>query len=159
MKKKLLLIFLSVASSIHIDAQTPLQTYVISSDTTTQQFLNHDYWQVLDDENSSFTIQEVQQKPLSDEFTYITKSSKNISTQTTWFRFNLKNNTQKDLNISIASDATQADFYIPDSNGIMHHFLTGKTVSWQRKDGYKKANAIPFIIMQGRQKTIYLKNI
>ena len=157
MKKKLLLIFLSVASSMHIDAQTPLQTYVISSDTTTQQFLNHDYWQALNDENSRFTIQDVQKKPLSDQFAYITKSSKKSFTQTTWFRFNLENNTGKNLDISIASDAAQADFYIPDSNGIMHHFLTGKAVSWQRKDGYKKANAIPFTIMQGRQKMIYLK--
>ncbi|MDP4286271.1 MAG: ATP-binding protein [Bacteroidota bacterium] len=157
MKKKLLLVLLTVASSMHIDAQTSLQPYVISSDTTTQLFLNHDYWQALDDENSSFTIQEVQQKPLSDQFNYITKNSKKISTQTTWFRFNLENNTGKNLNISIASDAAQADLYIPDSNGIMHHFLTGKAVSWQRKDGYKKANAIPFTIMQGRQKMIYLK--
>ena len=157
MKKKLLLILLTVASSMHIDAQTSLQPYVIISDTATQLFLNHDYWQALDDENSSFTIQEVQQKPLSDQFNYITKNSKKSFTQTTWFRFNLENNTGENLNISIASDAAQADFYIPDSNGIMHHFLTGKAVSWQRKDGYKKANAIPFTIMQGRQKMIYLK--
>ncbi|HSN09206.1 MAG TPA: 7TM diverse intracellular signaling domain-containing protein, partial [Hanamia sp.] len=157
MKKKLLLLFLSVASSMHIDAQTPLQTFVISSDTATQLFLNHDYWQALDDENSSFTIQDVQKKPLSDQFNYITKSSKKSFTQTTWFRFNLENNTGKNLDMSIASDAAQADFYIPDSNGIMHHFLTGNAISWQRKDGYKKANAIPFTIRQGRQKMIYLK--
>ena len=157
MKKKLLLVLLTVASSMHIDAQTSLQPYVITSDTTIQLFLNHNYWQALNDENSSFTIQEVQQQPLSDQFTYITKNSKKNSTQTTWFRFNLENNTGKNLDISIASDAAQADFYIPDSNGIMHHFLTGKAVSWERKDGYKKANAIPFTIIKGRQKVIYLK--
>ena len=157
MKKKLLLVLLTVASSIHIDAQTPLQTYVISSDTTTQLFLNHDYWQELNDENGSFTIDDVQKKPLVDQFAYVAKGGKKSFTHTTWFRFNLENNTGKNLDISIASDAPQADLYIPDSNGIMHHFLTGKAVSWQRKDGYKKANAIPFTIRQGRQKMIYVK--
>jgi two-component system, NtrC family, sensor kinase len=156
MKRKLLLVFLSFTSSMHIHAQT-LQTYVINSDTTTQLFLNHDYWQELNDENGSFTINDVQKKPLVDQFAYVAKSGKKSFTHTTWFRFNLENNTGKNLYISIASDAAQADFYIPDSNGIMHHFLTGKAVSWQRKDGYKKANAIPFTIMQGQQKMIYLK--
>jgi len=156
MKQKLLLVFLSFATSIQIQAQT-LQTYVINSDTTTQLFLNHDYWQELDDEKSSFTIDEVQKKPLVDQFAYVSKSGKKSFTRTTWFRFNLENNTGKNLNVSIASDAAQADFYIPDSNGIMHHFLTGKGISWQRKDGYKKANAIPFTIRRGRQKMIYLK--
>ena len=157
MKKKLLLVLLTVASSIHIDAQTSLQTYLIKSDTTTQLFLNHDYWQELNDKNGSFTIDDVQKKPLVDQFAYVAKSGKKSFTHTTWFRFNLENNTGKNLNISIASDAAQVDFYIPDSNGIMHHFLPGKGISWQRKDGYKKANAIPFTIMQGRQKMIYLK--
>lgn len=157
MKKKLLIICLTIAASMHMDAQTSLRPYVISSDTTTQLFLNHDYWQALNDENSDFTIQEVQKKPLVDQFAYVAKSGKKSFTHTTWFRFNLENNTGKNLDISIASDGPQADFYIPDSNGIMHHFLTGNAVSWQRKNGYKKVNAIPFTIRQGRQKMIYLK--
>jgi two-component system, NtrC family, sensor kinase len=159
MMKKLLLVFFIIASFIQIDAQSPARTYVITSDTATQQFLDNNYWQVLADKNSSFTIGEVQKEPLSNQFVYVTKKSKPAFTETTWFRFNLKNNTGKIENLSIASNAAVADFYIPDSNGIMHHYLTGNEITWSKKDGFKKDNAIPFEINQGRQMMIYLKTL
>jgi two-component system, NtrC family, sensor kinase len=159
MKNKWLLIFLSIASFLQMDAQAPIHTYVINSDTSTQQFLGNNYWQVLNDKNSSYTIDEVQKEPLSSQFAYITKNSKPAFTKTTWFRFNLKNNTGKALNLSFVSNAAQADFYIPDSNGIMHHFITGNEIEWNKKDGFKKDNAIPFEINQGQQIMIYLQTL
>ncbi|MCB0740968.1 MAG: ATP-binding protein [Chitinophagaceae bacterium] len=157
MKKNLLLLFLSIAFFVKTEAQSHLRTYEINSDTTTQQFLDNNYWQVLEDKNSSFTINDVQKEPLANQFTYFTKNSKIPFTKTSWFRFNLKNNTGKTLHLSIISDAPKADFYIPDSNGIMHHFITGSEVSWHSKDGFKNANAIPFEINEGQQIMIYLK--
>ena len=157
MKKNLLLIFFSIASFMQIDAQAPLRTYVINSDTATQQFLDNNYWQALNDKNSSYTIDEVQKEPLTNQFSFVTKTSKPAFTKTTWFRFNLKNNTGKILNLSVASRAAVADFYIPDSNGIMNHYVTGNEITWSKKDGFKKENAIPFEINQGKQIMIYLK--
>jgi signal transduction histidine kinase len=155
--KRLLLVFFIVASFSQLDAQSPVHTYEITTDTATQQFLNNNYWQVLPDKNSNFTIEEVQKIPLSDQFTYVGKTRKPAFTQTTWFRFSLKNNTGKILNLSIASNAAVADFYIPDSNGIIHHYLTGNEITWRKKDGFKTNNAIPFGIKQGQQIVIYLK--
>jgi two-component system, NtrC family, sensor kinase len=159
MTKKLLLVFFIIASFKQINAQSLVRPYAITSDTATQQFLDNNYWQVLADKNSSFTIGEVQKEPLTDQFVYLTKNSKTAFTETTWFRFNLKNNTGKNLNLSIASNAAVADFYIPDSNGIMHHYLTGNEITWRKKDGFKKDNAIPFEIKQGQQIMIYLKTL
>jgi len=159
MKNKLLLIFLSITFFVKMDAQAQLHAYVITSDTATQQFLDNNYWQVLNDKNSSFTIAEVQKEPLTDQFVYVTKNSKPAFTETTWFRFNLKNNTGKILNLSIASNAAVADFYIPDSNGMVHHYVTGNEITWSKKDGFKKDNAIPFEIKQGQQMMIYLKTL
>ena len=159
MTKKLLLVFFIIASFMQINAQSLVRSYVITADTATQQFLDNNYWQVLDDKNSSFTIGEVQKEPLTDQFVYVTKNSKPAFTETTWFRFNLKNNTGKNLNLSIASNAAVADFYIPDNNGIIHHYLTGNEITWRKKDGFKKDNAIPFEIKQGQQIMIYLKTL
>jgi two-component system NtrC family sensor kinase len=158
-EKKLLLIFLSFTFFAQISAQTPACTYVITADTALQQFLDNKYWQVLNDKNGKFTINDVQKEPLASQFCYFTKNSNDRFTRTTWFRFNLKNNAGKNLAISIAADATEADFYIPDSTGMMHHFLTGREVAWHNKDGFKKNNAIPFEIKQGEQITIYLKTV
>jgi signal transduction histidine kinase len=158
MMKKLLLVFFIIAS-LQTDAQSPAHTYVITSDTATQQFLDNNYWQVLADKNSSFTIAEVQKEPLTNQFVYVTKNSKPAFTETTWFRFNLKNNTGKILNLSIASNAAVADFYIPDSNGMVHHYVTGNEITWSKKGGFKKDNAIPFEIKQGQQIMIYLKTL
>src|SRR6185437_12687605 len=157
MKKKLLLIFLSIAFFGKTNAQ--VHTYVITSDTAAKQFLDNNYWQVLNDKNSSYTIDEVQKEPLTGQFEYITKNTKPAFTKTTWFRFNLKNNTGKALNLSVVSNAAKADFYIPDSNGIMHHFITGSEITWSKKDGFKKDNAIPFEMNKGQQMMIYLKTL
>ena len=159
MKKKLFLAFLSIAFILKIDAQTLPRTYVISADTATQQFLDNNYWQVLNDKSSSFTIDDVQKEPLAGQFAYFTRDSKNHFTKTTWFRFNLKNNAGKPLQISIASEDAEADFYIPDSGGIMHHYITGWAIGWDKKNGFKKNNAIPFEIMQGQQMMVYLKTL
>ncbi|MEO6845024.1 MAG: 7TM diverse intracellular signaling domain-containing protein [Ginsengibacter sp.] len=55
------------------------------------------------------------------------------------------------------SAALKNNFYIPDSNGVVHHYLTGYLVPWNQKDGLKKDNAIPFEMKQGAQIMIYLK--
>jgi len=149
MKKEFLLVLLTVTSFVQINAQTLPRQYVITADTATKQLLDNDYWQVLQDENGKFTIDDVQHEPLANQFTNFTKNSKDNFAKTTWFRFNIKNSTGKILKLSISSDAAVTDFYVPDSNGIMHHFTTGTEIPWRKKNGFKKDNAIPFEMKPG----------
>ena len=157
--KSLLLMIFSATSFLQVSAQDTTRTYIITNDTVSQQFLDNNYWQVLQDKNSRFTIADVQKKPLSNQFIYFTKNSKDNSAKTTWFRFNIKNNSGKPIFLSIASDAGEANFYIPDSNGIIRHFLTGKEIPWNKKEGFKKDNAISFELKQEDQKILYLQTV
>jgi two-component system NtrC family sensor kinase len=159
MKKLLLLLFLVLASFAQIFGQNLPRTYVITADTTEQQFIDNSYWQALIDKDGKFTVADVQKEPLSSRFAYYTKTGEANFPRTTWLRFNLKNNAGKALDLSIAVEAPEADIYIPDSNGMMHHLVTGKEVTWSRKDGFKKDNAVPFELKQGGQISIYLKTI
>ncbi len=159
MAKWLLLAILAVGPILQLTAQNTPRTYIITGDTATQQFLDNSYWQVLNDKSGTFTVDDVQKEPLSNQFIYFTKNSKDSFAKTTWFRFNIENNAGRPLHLSIASDAAEADFFIPDSNGVFHHFLTGKEITWNKKDGFKIDNAIPLEIKQGEQKMIYLKTV
>jgi two-component system NtrC family sensor kinase len=159
MKKPLLLFLLVFASFSQIFAQGSLRPYVITADTVTQKFIDNTYWQALEDKDSKFTLADVQQEPPANQFAYVANKSEVSSSSTTWFRFILKNSAGKTLNLSIAVNATEAEVYIPDSIGVMHRFVTGKDVTWGRKDGFKQDNAVPFELKQGGQINIYIKTI
>ena len=158
MRKKLLLFLFFAACWQHINAQTQQRIFIISSDTATKLILDNNDFQALKDDKGKFTFDQVRSKPLVNEFKYFNKDSSTDLANGYWFRFILKNESGKTITLSTTGGmASKADYYIPDTNGVIRHYLSGEMVPWHQKDGFKLNNFVSFTIKEGAQITIYLK--
>ncbi|MGN6616218.1 MAG: sensor histidine kinase [Ilyomonas sp.] len=156
--KKIFLVLLSAASFLQIKAQTKPNVYVITSDSATKQILDSKYLKALKDANGKFTINQVREKPLVNQFKYFNKDSSDDLANTYWFRFTLKNESGKTITLSTAGKiASKVHYYIPDTNGVIQHYLSGEQVPWHQKDGFKKNNYISFSMKDHAEITIYVK--
>jgi two-component system, NtrC family, sensor kinase len=157
MRKKLLLFLFFAACWLQMNAQTKQPVFVIRSDTVTKLILDNNDFQALKDDKGKFTFDQVRSKPLVNEFKYFNKDSSTDLANGYWFRLILKNESGKTITLSITGGmAGKVDYYIPDTNGVIRHYLSGEMVPWHQKDGFKLNNFVSFTIKEGAQITMYL---
>lgn len=156
---RLLLFFLLVIScSLKSTAQNLRPTqFQLQSDTITRQEINSSFWYILDDEEGRFTIDDVIKEPLKSKFFQIGNNRQSTSAfvSTHWLRYAVKNVMNREAEICFYTAAEKSDFYIFRQNNKEEHFVTGTTYPWSKKEGFKKANAIPWNLMPGEEVTVY----
>ena len=141
-------------------AQTNLPpVYEIKSDSAYQQELANNFYQILDDKEGSWTIEQVKKSPISNQFRDRKIKPKGIDTlvNTYWFRFSLKNTTAHDVSMALQAFGDKADFYLFDSIGKSIHFVTGNKVDWSKRNGIKTDFTIPIRLKINETIIIYYK--
>jgi signal transduction histidine kinase len=156
--KKLLLFLFCVASFAKTNAQTKAPAFVITSDTAAKLILNNNYYQSLKDDKEKFSFDEVRSEPLVNQFKSFSNDSTDDVSNAYWFRFIFKNGTGKTITLSTTGGtASKVDYYLPDTNSVIRHYVSGEIVPWHQKDGFKKNNYVSFTMKAGAEITVYLK--
>jgi two-component system, NtrC family, sensor kinase len=130
--------------------------YQIQTDTLEYFELDHDFWQVLNDPKATYTINQITQPALSAQFHHLqtgTNHPDNFSS-THWLKYQLKNTMNRRAEIAFSTGSDQSDYYLFRKDSAMAHFITGRTVPWEKRDGLKKATAIPFSLAPGETGTV-----
>ena len=134
--------------------------YEIKTDTAFDITLDNTYWQMLEDPEGKWTIDEVSRPPVADKFHANTTKTKEIfgldySIKTFWLRYRFKNNMKHEARITIPKNVTHADLYTPGSDGKWNHKLTGTTVPWSKRQDIKRITTITYRIQPGEELLIY----
>src|ERR1700745_1340532 len=109
MKKILILSILFTLLFIKIIAQNNLPAvFEIKTDTSEYVPLNDSNWQMLEDREGKWTINDVSNSTIADKFHLNTTKAKGIdySINTLWFRYHFKNDMNHDARIAIPEDFT-----------------------------------------------------
>ncbi len=144
--------------SLRVNAQAARPpAYEIKSDTAFKQDIEYVYWQLLEDKEGKWTIEQVSRPPLADKFHDSLNNLKGIDTtaRANWFRYRLKNTMDHPVKIALESHSEQDEFYFLKSGGKWDHFITGDLYPWNKKDGFKDGNYIPVIIQPGGELIAY----
>src|SRR5262245_43271281 len=159
MRKIVLLLLASfLFFSIDLSAQNNLPpAYEITTDSFSKRELDKQYWQILEDPKNELTIEQVSRSAHTNNFHLdSTKDSKiNLSINTYWFRYRLKNVMGHNAKICLITDANQSDYFLFQATGKFVHKLSGLFVPWKRLDGLKLVRAIPVEIKPGEELIIY----
>ena len=143
---------------IHVCAQSSLPpAFDLISDTSLRLEIDTAHRQILEDKEGKWTIDEVNKLPLIDRFRYssILKPIKDSAFAAYWFRYRIKNQTGKQSQIAFSAFNETSDFYIQSRDGKWQHLTSGYFSNWEKRDGLKAANVVPFIIHPNEELLIY----
>ena len=129
----------------------------ISADTALFRDVDKEYWQILEDPSGKLDLKAVSQSPLVDSFYHLDQRKDEPGIHTCWFRFRLKNTSEYEVNISLSSQASRADFYILSDSSATRHLATGVHYSWANKDGLKRINAVPLVLNPDELAHVYFR--
>ncbi len=154
----MLMTLLSITKGIAQDNLPP--AYEIQTDTAVSIRLDDGYWQMLEDPEGNWKIDQVSQSPLADKFHANTTKSTQIfgldyTINTFWLRYRFKNSMKHEARITIPKNVTHADLHTPASDGKWNHKLTGTTVPWSKRDNLKRITTVIYIIQPGEELLIY----
>ena len=153
MKKNIFLLFLYFFVLNELIAQNILPpVYEIKSDTIDFQQLGTNSWQILADIDGKLTVDQVS---VSNRFHDATLKIDDTLAKAYWIKYSLKNAMITEAGIALNSLSDYDDFYIAQSGGKWKHFVSGQKYDWNKKDGLKKVNCIPFPMAPGEQVLIY----
>ena len=144
-----------------LTGQVPFPSvYEINSDTAVAIRLDDAYWQMLEDTEGKWTIDEVSRSPIADKFHANTTKTTGIlsvdySIHTYWMRYRFKNAMKHEVRIIIPKDVTNADFYTLGSDGKWNHKKTGTTVPWSERDDLKRTTTVIYTIQPGEELLFY----
>ena len=143
---------------IHTCAQSTLPTVLdLISDTSLRLEIDTAHRQVLEDKQGKWTINEVNKLPLTERFRYssILQPVNDSVFAAYWFRYRIKNKTGKQSQIAFSAFNETSDFFILRKDGKWQHLISGYFSNWEKKDGLKAANVVPFIIFPNEELLIY----
>ena len=134
--------------------------YEIKSDTAVSIRLDDAYWQMLEDKEGKWTIDEVSRSPIADKFHANTTKTTGIlsvdySIYTYWMRYRFKNAMKHEARIIIPKDVTYADFYTMGSDGKWNPKKTGTIVPWSERDDLKRTTTVIYTIQPGEELLFY----
>ncbi|MEP7374769.1 MAG: ATP-binding protein [Chitinophagaceae bacterium] len=129
--------------------------YQIKSDTILEQRIGPAFLQVLEDKSGKWTIGEILDSQLSNQFHDLKQKAADSIVTTHWVRFKLSNVMASDARMSLTTGSQRSDFYVIKNGISAGPYITGSSVAWDNKSGLKKANAIPFVLKPGEEVTIY----
>ena len=154
--KKILFIWLALwtflSQAIAQDNLPPV--YEITTDTALKNILPDAYWQLLEDKDGTLSYEQVSKFPVADKFHYDTAKKINFQIPTYWFRFTIKNITNRQLKIGFYDDFKAiSDWYITKTNGEITHKISGLETPWSKDESLKfiinfqyRLNFIPITI-------------
>ena len=116
MRNLLAAVFILYPSFICIAQNNLPPAYEIKTDTAVAIRLDDTYWQMLEDPQSKWTIDEVSRPPLADKFHVNTTKTNGIfevdySIKTFWLRYRFKNSMRHEARITMPKNVTYADLY------------------------------------------------
>ena len=140
-------------------AQINFPAFELKSDTGVYVTIDDSHWQMLEDKKGEWTVEQVKEPPISDDF-HANDSKVNgvdYHTHFFWFRYRLKNTMNKTIEIVLlnTTQADQTDFFLFDEGSESFHYTTGILYPIKKKDGLKKINGIPVQIEPGKELTVY----
>ncbi len=156
-----LLVIISFAPTM---AQKNLPSaYEIITDTAVIIRLDNAYWQMLEDPDGKWTIDDVSRSPISEKFHANTTETKGIlgvdySINTFWMRYRVKNSMSHEARITIPKDVTYADFYTSSLNKKWNYKRTGTAVPWSKRNDLKRITTLTYIIQPGEELLFYERN-
>jgi two-component system NtrC family sensor kinase len=161
MKKYFGLLIFLCSSFIGIAQNSLPPVYEINTDTAVAITLNDAYWQMLEDPEGKWTIDEVSQSPVADKFHANTTKINGVdhSINTFWLRYRFKNNMGHEARITIPKDVSAAVLYTRGSDGKWNHKTTGKTVPWSKRDDLKRITTVTYIMQPGEELLIYERDV
>jgi len=137
------------------------EIFPVEKNLPTTFTLDNKYWQILDDKNDNYSIQQFSDSTLRMAFRSPSASKIGIdySINTYWIRYILKNTSNEDVTICLFNNnlADQSDFYIVRSGTKTDHLITGTLYPLAKRDGLKKPNYIPVLLTPGEQLAIFNK--
>jgi two-component system NtrC family sensor kinase len=153
MNKIFSLLFLSFLLFINTIAQNNLPpVYEIKSDSASIK-IPDSCWQMLEDSDGKWTINQVSQSPLDKKFHSNVGINSPINTY--WVRYRIKNNMGHEAKISFGNRTAYFDVFIKQTNDAWQHKKTGFFLPWSKRDGYKKFQKIPFVIEPMKEQLVY----
>ncbi len=133
--------------------------YELKSDTGVYVTLDDIHWQMLEDKKGEWTVEQVKEPPISDNFHANDSKVNGVDYRTNfyWLRYRLKNTMNKAVEVVLlnTTQADQTDFFLLDDANESFHYTTGGLYPNKKKDGLKKINGIPVQIEAGRELTVY----
>jgi len=157
--KKIVLIWLIFLFSIAIAvAQNNLPPiYEIKNDTASEFYLDTAYYHILEDKEGKLTFNQITQPSLINHFHSKGIKTKDVDTSSTifWFRFRLKDVTNKEIKIALPALGNETHFYIVQGTNQPKDQKTGDLIPESKRDGYKRINAIPVTLMAGEEVLVY----
>jgi two-component system, NtrC family, sensor kinase len=150
-----LILELSLSQAIAQNNLPPV--YEIKTDTAANITLDNAYWQMLEDTERRWTIDEVSQSPVADKFHASTTKIKGVDyyINTFWLRYHFKNSMGHEARITIPRHVTHADLYTQTSSGKWNHKMTGTKVPWSERSDLKRITSITYTIQPGEELMIY----
>ncbi len=164
MKKISFLVLITILSiSKAITQQNFPPFYEIKTDTAVNVTLGNSYWQMLEDSEGKWTIDEVSRPPIADQFHANTTKTNGIlevdySINTFWFRYRFKNNMKHEARIIIPKNVSYGDLYTLASDGKWNHKTTGTIVPWSKRDDLKRITTLTYSIQPGEELLFYERN-
>ena len=142
-----------------VTAQTAIpETYLIKTDTAAEIQLERKYWRVWDDSATNTKFEVVSSPVFANRFRqFDTAQQFDFSVKTYWFKFKIKNTLQKDIEIGIAAEASEADIYYPDSSKQWKHLETGWNRNKLSRDGYKYLNTVSIVLNPNQEISIFIR--
>ncbi len=133
--------------------------YEVNSDIPIYATIDHNYWQICEDEEGKWTIGDVMKLAIAAKFHsgYTNLNGVDYSIHFYWFRYRIRNVINKEVKICLtnATNADQSDFYVIDQSKQIHHYATGYLYPWYKKDGLKKVDLIPIVLNPGEEILVY----
>src|SRR6476620_5275127 len=156
MKKFLMLLHIIFPLIIFGQKNLP-PVYEINADTASAIRLDDAYWQMLEDPEGEWTIDEVSQSNIADKFHANTTKIKGVdySINTFWLRYHFKNSMEHEARITIPKDVSSAVLYTRGLDGGWNQKTTGKIVPWSKRDDLKRITSITYTIQPGEELLIY----
>jgi hypothetical protein len=136
MRRQFWLVFIFFISISNLFAQENLPpAFEVLSDTVLEQRLGNAYYQMLEDKEGDWTVQQVSQPPVANLFHSRGESPKVKDTlvKTYWFRYRLKNVMNRQVQIALYVFGGQVDFYVFDKNSPTKHLISGLHVPWSKR--------------------------
>ena len=154
MKKTFLLPFFSVISFTTVIAQIKLPPPIFEMKSDTAYIsITDSHWQMLEDPGEKWTIGQVSQPPLSENFHAKTKIHSSISSY--WVRFRVRNTLDHEAHIYFNSYGQIYDLYTESNGSAWQHERTGEFVPWSERDGIKNAYLLPIILRPAEELLVY----
>ncbi len=134
------------------------ETFIITSDTAAEIKLDIKYFRIWDDSIGTTNFKLVSGSAISNRFKeFDTTRTFDFSIKTFWYKLNLKNSLNRNVEIGLPANAMYHDIYFADSTLQWHHLKTGLGYHKSTRDGYKLINTPTITLRPNQELEVYYR--